>query len=490
MKKIIYSCLMIVPLIMIIFINMNTLPGLGGEKNIDTIVQKYMTTYRIPGVEVAVAKDSKIIYAKGFGKTPEGTEVTADTPMYIGSVSKSFTALAVMQLEEKGKINLDLPVIYYLPWFKVKDDKATQLITVRHLLNHTSGLSESTYFPDLPNNMTLEAAVKDLAKAEPIAEPGKTFNYFNSNYLVLGLIIEKVSGSSYSEYINKNIVEPLAMDNTLLSKDEIEERVTKGYSTFFGFPFIKKEPFKSYGLPEGNIVSTANDMIKFLLAHSDTPNNFDSAILTKEGFRQLQMPNSDIGSDYAMGWQVTKSKNGYEVIYNSGDLDTYHADVIIIPEKGYRIALLINQNSYLYSTVVSNSLKNAIANHVLGNSKPKNMPVLIKYLESAGIVVLAIIAYQVISIICLVKRKIMIKSGNRIRIFVSILKDCLIPAILLIVLPKLATVLLNRRVNIWESFNMQPDVTLSFIIISIFCSIHAIVKIVMVFRTLRTIKDV
>lgn len=475
---------------MIIFINMSTLPSLGGEKSIDDIVEKYMTTYRIPGVEVAVAKDSKIIYSKGFGKTSEGTEVTADTPMYIGSVSKSFTALAVMQLVEKDKINLDSPVIYYLPWFKVKDDNTTRMITVRHLLNQTSGLSESTYFPDLPDNITLEAAVKNLAKAEPIAEPGETFNYFNSNYLVLGLIIEKVSGSSYGEYIKKNIAEPLSMNSTLLSKEEIEEKVAKGYSSLFGFPVIRKEPFKTYGLPEGNIVSTANDMIKFLLAHSDVQSSFNATILTKEGFRQLQRPNCDIGSDYAMGWQVTRSKNGYEVIYNSGDLDTYHSDVIIIPEKGYRIVLMINQNSYLYSTVVSNSLKNAIANHVLGNSKSQSMPVLIKYLESAGIAVLAIIAYQVLSLLCLVKQKLIVKSGNKFRIFVSILKDCLIPIILLIVLPKFASVFLNRGVNLRESFNMQPDVTLSFIIISILCCIKVIVKIVIVmFGTSKSIED-
>jgi CubicO group peptidase (beta-lactamase class C family) len=472
-----------------IFVNIGTLPSLGGEKSLDEIINKYMTTYRIPGVEAAVAKDDKIIYSKGFGKTPEGTDVTADTPMYIGSVSKSFTALAVMQLVEKGKIKLDSLVIDYLPWFKVKDDNATQQITIRHLLNQTSGLSESTYFPNLPANTALEAAVKDLAKAEPVAEPGETFNYFNSNYLVLGLIIEKVSGLSYGEYVKKNIVEPLSMDDTLLNKEEIEEKVTKGYSSFFGFPIKKKELFKTYGLPEGNLVSTANVMIHFLLAHSNTQSSLNPAILTEEGFKQLQTPNSEIGSDYAMGWQVTKSSKGYIVIHNSGDLDTYHSDVIIIPEKGYRIVLMINQNSYLYSTIVSNSLKNAIANHVLGNSKPQSMPALIIYLNCAGIVVLAIIAYQLLSLINIGKWKLIVISSNKVRIFLSILKDCLTPIILLIVIPKIASVLLDRGVNLRESFNMLPDVTLSFIIISILCSIKAIVKVAIIVRTSKSTSD-
>lgn len=93
MNKKLYIFLIIVPIIMIILIHARPLPSLGEEKSIDDIVEKYMTTYRIPGVEVAVAKDNKIIYSKGFGEMPEGTAVTADTPMYIGSVSKNFTAV-------------------------------------------------------------------------------------------------------------------------------------------------------------------------------------------------------------------------------------------------------------------------------------------------------------------------------------------------------------------------------------------------------------
>jgi len=355
-----YRLILIIILLAIIFIYISVVktPNLGGEKNLDEVIEKYITTYRIPGLEVAVAKGDEIIYSKGFGTTPEGTEVTADTPMYIGSVSKSFTALAILQLVENGKINLDSPVIDYLPWFKVKGFDSYQQITVRHLLNHTSGLSEGTYFPELPVDTSLEDAVKKLADAELVEEPGKVFNYFNPNYQVLGLIIEKVSGISYGEYIKKHILEPLSMKNTFLSKEEIEKNVAKGYSSFFGFPFIKEEPFRTYGLPEGYIVSTANDMILFLLVHSNPQSNLHPSILSLDGFKQLQTPNSEGKSNYAMGWQKIKSSKGYTVIYNGGDLDTYHSDVMIIPEKGYSIVIMINQNSFLNQLIVYDHLEN------------------------------------------------------------------------------------------------------------------------------------
>lgn len=430
---------------------------------------------------MAVAKGDKIIYSKGFGTTPEGTEVTADTPMYIGSVSKSFTALAVMQLVENGKIDLESPVIDYLPWFKVKGFDASR-IKVRHLLNHTSGLSEETYFPVLPLNTSLEEAVRNLAEAELVEEPGKEFNYFNPNYQVLGVIIEKVSGISYDEYVKKHILEPLSMKNTYLNKEEIEKKVTKGYSSFFGFPFIKKEPFRPYGLPEGYIVSTANDMILFLQAHSNLDSN--QKILSQDCFNQLQTPDSEVKSNYAMGWQKVKSSKGYTVIYNGGDLDTYHSDVMIIPEKGYSIVIMTNQNSFINQSVVYDSLRKAVIDFVLGNEERQAMPEIHKYLIIAGICTVIFIGYQLYLLVFIGRWAQKSKHKKKICIILLVFKDCCIPVILLIVIPKLLSVLLERRVNLREAFNMQPDVTTGIIIISVLFCIKAVAKIVVITRTM------
>lgn len=478
-----YGALLIIPLLIIVIFSVIKTPSLGEEKELDEVIEKYIKTYKIPGIEVAVAKGDKIIFSRGFGTTPEGTEVTADTPMYIGSVSKSFTSLAVLQLAENGKIDLDSPVIEYLPWFKVKGFGASR-ITVRHLLNHTSGLAEETYFPELPVNTSLEAAVRELAEAEIVEEPGKEFNYFNPNYQVLGLIIEKVSGISYDEYVKKHILEPLSMKNTYLNKEEIEKKVTKGYGSFFGFPFTKKEPFRPYGLPEGYIVSTANDMILFLQAHSNLDTDLNQKILSQDGFKLLQTPDSGGKSNYAMGWQRIKSSKGYTVIYNGGDLDTYHSDIMIIPEKGYGIVIMANQNSFINQSVVYDSLRKAVIDFVLGNEERQIMPEIHKHLIIAGICIAAVIAYQLYLLLLIGKWAQKSKHRRRTGIILSVFKDCCIPVILLIVIPKILSVLLERRVNLREAFNMQPDVTISIVIISILSCIKAIAKIAVIARTI------
>lgn len=479
-----YGALVIIALLLsgIVTFGMVKTPRLGDEKELDEVVEKYINTYRIPGIEVAVAKGDQIIYSKGFGTTPEGTEVTADTPMYIGSVSKSFTALAILQLVENDKIDLDSPVTDYLPWFKVKGYDASRPITIRHLLTQTSGLSEETYFPNLPVNTSIEEAVRNLEEAELVAEPGKEFNYFNPNYQVLGLIIEQVSGNSYDEYIKNYILDPLSMKNTYLKKDEIEKKVTKGYSSFFGIPFTKEEPFRPYGLPEGYIVSTANDMIMFLQAHSNPKSDLHQKILSQDGFKQLQTPDSAGKSNYSMGWQRVKSSKGYTVIYNGGDLDTYHSDVMIVPEKGYSIVIMINQNSFINQSVVYDSLRKAIIDFVVGNEERQVMPEVHKYLIIAGIGIAAVIVYKLYSIIFIGKWAR--NNKNKTRIILSIIKDCCIPVILLVIIPKLLSVLIERRVNLGEAFNMQPDVTISIIIISILFGIKAIAKIAIIVRTL------
>ena len=121
-------------------------PGTAPEfAAIERFVEEEMAAQRIPGLALGIVKDDRIAYLRGFGEADEsGRAVTPKTPFIIGSLSKSFTALAIMQLVEAGKVELDAPVQRYLPWFRVADEKASGAITVRHLLNHTSGLSTKT----------------------------------------------------------------------------------------------------------------------------------------------------------------------------------------------------------------------------------------------------------------------------------------------------------------------------------------------------------
>ena len=171
---------------------------------IERFVQDEMAAQRIPGLALGIVENDRITYLRGFGKADDsGRPVTPKTPFIIGSLSKSFTALAIMQLVEAGKIELDAPVQRYLPWFRVADEGASAGITVRHLLNQTSGLSTKTGRTFQGNgdisDAALEKTVRKLSSVELTAPVGKTYQYSTVNYAVLGLIVQTVAGRSLRE---------------------------------------------------------------------------------------------------------------------------------------------------------------------------------------------------------------------------------------------------------------------------------------------------
>ena len=165
---------------------------------IESFVQGEMAAQRIPGLALGIVEGDRIAYVRGFGTAGgSGREITPQTPLIIGSVSKSLTALAVMQLVEAKKIELSAPVQRYLPWFRVADEKASAGITVRHLLNQTSGLSTKTgrsFQGDGDTSDTaLEQTVRELSSAELTEAVGSKHQYSTVNYSVLGLIVQEVA---------------------------------------------------------------------------------------------------------------------------------------------------------------------------------------------------------------------------------------------------------------------------------------------------------
>ena len=169
---------------------------------IDAYVQEQMQEMRMPGAALGIVKGDKIVHLEGFGDADDsGREVTPHTPFKIGSMSKSFTALAIMQLVEDGKIDLDAPVQHYIPWFRVADLEASKRITVRHLLNQTSGIPKAAgltfVYEEDSSKDALEKEVRATRYVELTHPPGKVYQYSNLNYTTLGLIVQMVSGEPY-----------------------------------------------------------------------------------------------------------------------------------------------------------------------------------------------------------------------------------------------------------------------------------------------------
>jgi CubicO group peptidase (beta-lactamase class C family) len=177
---------------------------------IDAYVQEQMQEMRIPGAALGIVKGDKIVHLEGFGDADDsGREATAQTPFKIGSTSKSFTALVIMQLVEDGKVDLDAPVQRYIPWFRVADPEASKHITVRNLLNQTSGIPTAaglTYMYKRDSSKdALEKEVRAARDVKLAHPPGKVMQYSNLNYSTLGLIVQMVSSESYEQYVNSTL---------------------------------------------------------------------------------------------------------------------------------------------------------------------------------------------------------------------------------------------------------------------------------------------
>src|SRR5687767_287883 len=199
---------------------------------IDAYIAARMKDLRIPGVAVGIVRNDQIVYLKGFGiADPSGRPVTPQTSFRLASVSKTITALAIMQLVEAGKIELDAPVQRYLPWFRVAVEagsapEESSAITVRHLLYHTSGIPQSAgndnFYNGDSSDTALEANVRQLAKVALNRPVGTTYQYANLNYDALGLIVQTVSGQTYEAYIQENVFAPLEMDESFTSQAEAQ----------------------------------------------------------------------------------------------------------------------------------------------------------------------------------------------------------------------------------------------------------------------------
>jgi len=322
----------------------------SGLVEIDVFIENYMKHNRIPGVALALAQEGRAYYSKGYGNAGSDRLMTADTPMIIGSQTKSFTALAVMQLVETGKIELDAPIQEYIPWFRVADAQASTRITVRNLLNHSSGLSETGYVPNLPDRATREEAVRDLQRARLTAGVNQKYQYFNPGYVVLGYLVEVVTEQQYGDYLREHIFEPLGMSRTSAIIEEYSEMgMAQGYSQMFAFPVPMTQRIPRYYLPAGFIVSTANDMLRYLMAIENNGELNGKRILSESGVRAMLTPNRAIDSYAGFGWDIF-SYYGEAQIMHGGATECFNTQVVILPERGLSAVMIINQDHMFKAT--------------------------------------------------------------------------------------------------------------------------------------------
>lgn len=315
--------------------------------SIDSYITGRMQAPRIPGVSLAIVKDDRVIYLKGYGQAdPAGDPVTPRTPFVIGSISKPFTALAVMQLIEAGKVELDAPVQRYLPWFRVADPTASAEITVHELLTMTSGISGNgalaafTWNDD--DDGALDRHVRYLAQVGLDFPPGQGLEYSNGNYTTLGAILQAVSGQSYEAYVQQHILDPLDMRQTFLSQADAQAHgMATGYMWWFGIPVPSATPYSRGELPAGFIISSAEDISHFVIAQMNGGRYQDNSVLSPEGI--ALMHTEPVANTYAMGWERS-ALNGQTLINHDGGLPTFQTSVFFDPEQ--RVGVFVAANAF------------------------------------------------------------------------------------------------------------------------------------------------
>src|SRR5215471_14271443 len=206
------------------------------DKLLDPLIKKTMHDDPTPGFALGVVHDGRLVFAKGFGTATlvrPDRPVTPETVFHMASVTKPFVATCVMQLWEQGKVDLDVPVIKYVPYFRLSDPRYRE-ISVRQMLTHTSGMPDvEDYAWNKPqyDNEALERYVKSLGSQKLLWAPGVRMSYSNMAYEVLGDLVAKVSGVTFEEYMDGHILKPLGMNSsTLLVKKVETARLADGYT--------------------------------------------------------------------------------------------------------------------------------------------------------------------------------------------------------------------------------------------------------------------
>ncbi len=359
-------------------------------QEIDNYINQSLSANRIPGLQLGIVQQGKVLYQHAYGEAERGRDMAITTPMFIGALTQSFTATAVMQLVDAGKVDLDASVQTYLPDFQVRSAASGQ-ITVRQLLNQTSGLSPLAFHGALPAGASIQDRMLSLRRARLTAAPGERFQSFDPNYVILGRIIEKVSGMPYEEYLHRNILAPLEMNHTYTSVVTAQtDRLAQGYIAVLGYPVARNQHFHPYDLPAAYLISNVNDLTKFLLAQMSNGRYNDTQLVSPQSMAQMLAPDTAAGSQYAMGWYVQQSPYG-QMIYASGDLNAFHADMMMYPAHNLGFVILINQNHLLYNWVEYAAMRAGIVDIFFKQSPPLAMSMSFLYQVIAVLIILDVV---------------------------------------------------------------------------------------------------
>ncbi len=323
-------------------------------RELDTKIERAMAEYRIPGVAVAVYYQGRE-HVRGYGVTnvdyPQ--PVDGDTLFRIGSVTKTFTATTVMRLVEQGKMALDAPVRTYLPDLRLADETVAARMTVRQLLNHSSGwLGE--YYPDFGRGAdALERYVTGLEQLPQMTPLGEVFAYNNASVVLAGHVIEAVANKPYEDVVQEQLLAPLGLDHTFFFSDEIVGyNVAASHTVADDIPAVQPAWWRLWRTlhPTGGLISSARNLLRYARFHlGELPDG--PPLLSEAALREMQTKSGPGGTltfeidGVGVNWLLRPTAEGVRVIQWNGDWPGQHAGFLFVPERDFAIALLTNADS-------------------------------------------------------------------------------------------------------------------------------------------------
>lgn len=360
--------------------------------------------YKMPGIIMGLAQNGELLWEQAHGYRDVENELspTTDTVFGIGSVTKSFTCVAIMQLQEAGKLSVQDPVIQYIPEFKTPNEEWTKQMTIHHFMTHTTGLPPlPTLFSALKKSMENDPLIgsaeeqaeeakkmKELVSVDTYEEmltymakldydllgpPGEEFSYSNDCYALLGTIIERVSGQSYEDYMKEHILSPAGMDNSVFHLEELKDHhdVALLYNSQEkdGETLVYKSnnPWDAPAMrAAGFLKSTVNDMLKYTEVFRNSGKVGSVQIISSESVEQMCTPFIECGPGkyYGYGFMITPDFFGYKLVEHGGAVKGVAAQINIIPEIGLTGVSLTNLGGVPSSELLHRAFKDYLGRSI------------------------------------------------------------------------------------------------------------------------------
>ncbi len=339
----VFSILMLV--LMLAFSSTAHAQNTFDSQSVDAYLSRMQQLYEIPGMGVAIVREGEVIFAKGYGvrDVESKAPITPQTQFSIGSITKSMTVLAAMRLVEAGKLSLDTPIVEYLPEFALRNADHANAVTLRHLFSHTSGipLAELAWYNGEVTDA--EGMLAHLATQPVQSALGARYEYNNWGYALAGMVIERVAGKPYADYLHEAVLAPLAMPTAALSYAAMQQTadfaaphrfdLRKGAQRIPFFPYLDKVI-----APAGAVTANVLEMANYAIFQMGDGTFQNAPILSAESLAEMHTPIKD---GYGLGW-VTTDLEGFRTVWHNGAIDGFAAVLAMAPEQQTAVIILSN----------------------------------------------------------------------------------------------------------------------------------------------------